>query len=315
VGMEVQNKYDYANKRYSHIEAYLGLMVCPIGQNPYCKCAKIDEYGNECHFDFKLDNHSYYNGLKYHRPLDSYKSDELMILVVGCLASDNSQEIIILTELKKFSVITEESEYLNEETYRFYNLKLYFDQNSISIDMPLWQTSNNFIKAKIKTKIERKALLLYLEKVSNGIFEYLPDNEQLKNIRKIVKYVDSLEISSIFKSYKVVFNGYFKRIVGKDDQYLYSYERTINTDDIYIRSLFNLDCVNDYYSCVGRGPEERDVTDEVQYDTMDVAVNYALKRYTKESHIAYLVLNFYKEVQKRTTMEHEIDSKIRSLYY
>lgn len=307
-------KYEYSRNRYSHIHAYICMMKCPIGKLPYCRCAEMDENGNERLFDFMLDSYSYYHGLKYHRPLDSFKSDSLMVLVVGYLSSDNSREIIILTELHNFIVVTEKGEFLENNRYKDYNLRIKINDNSIVIDMPIWQYSDNFISTNILTNIEGNALSLYVEKIDNGIFEYVPEEKQLRRIDEIVKYVESFDKDAVFNSYKVIYSGRFQRRVGRDDHYFYSYERTIDTNDIYICSLFNLICVNDYYSCVGQGDEERDVSEEVQYDSMKEEINMATKRYTKERHIAFLVMHYYKEVMQKSNLNSQIDAQIKSIY-
>ena len=100
--MSVVDKYRYANERYERIEAFLGLMKCPNGKTPsHCICIKIDDNSKEVPFAEQLDRHNSYNGIKYHRSLDSFEDETLVILVVGYLKSDKTSEIIILTELDK----------------------------------------------------------------------------------------------------------------------------------------------------------------------------------------------------------------------
>ena len=120
-----EEKYKHTNERYERIEAFLGLMKCPNGKTPsHCICIKIDDNSKEVPFDYQLDRHTQYNGLKYHRSFDSFEDETLVILVVGYLKSDKTSEIIILTELDNIQISDGSIEFLQNEVHNIPKAKL-----------------------------------------------------------------------------------------------------------------------------------------------------------------------------------------------
>lgn len=297
-----EEKYKRANERYERVEAFLGLMKCPKGETPYCKCIRIDENSNETPFIYRLDRNTYYKGLKYHRSFDSFEDETLVILVVGYLKSDKTSEIIILTELDNIQISDGSIEFLQNEVHNIHKAKLSINNGRAILDMPFIEYSEHYISVEILTGKEKDVLRLYLDKVHNEIFNYVPEDKQLERISEIVRYVENFDYNAAINSYKVIYSGHFQRRVGHDDHYFYSYNRTIETDDPYLRSLFNLTCVDDYYSCVGQGEDEIEVKNELQLDQMQGAVKLALRQYSKDRHIAYLVRALYKDIMAKAAL-------------
>ena len=310
-----EEKYKHTNERYERIEAFLGLMKCPNGKTPsHCICIKIDDNSKEVPFAYQLDRHTYYNGLKYHRSFDSFEDETLVILVVGYLKSDKTSEIIILTELDNIQISDGSIEFLQNEVHNIPKAKLSINNGRAILDMPFIENSEHYISVEILTGKEKDVLRLYLDKVHNEIFNYVPEDKQLERISEIVRYVEDFDYNAAINSYKVIYSGHFQRRVGRDDHYFYSYNRTIETDDPYVRSLFDLTCVNDYYSCVGQGDDEIEVENELKLGQMQGAIKLAFRQYTKYMHIAYLLRALYKDITAKAALDKQIDLQIKSLY-
>ena len=126
----------------------------------------------------------------------------------------------------------------------------------------------------------------------------------------------------IAKTYKVSKRGYFQYRPGRDDSFNMTTERTIETDDEYIRSLFHLGIEKDSYACVGRGSEEENY-EEIDFEEIKENIDIARDNYSKEKHITYYLSKYFEEVhelkKEKQILQHDIDfycfDKAFAIYY
>lgn len=78
-------------------------------------------------------------------------------------------------------------EFLQNEVHNIPKAKLSINNGRAILDMPFIENSEHYISVEILTGKEKDALRLYLDKVHNGIFNYVPEDNQLERIGEIVK--------------------------------------------------------------------------------------------------------------------------------
>lgn len=144
----------------------------------------------------------------------------------------------------------------------------------------------------------------------------------LSKYNEITNQVNNCNFDMIAKTYKVSKRGYFQYRPGRDDSFNMTTERTIETDDEYIRSLFHLGIEKDSYACVGRGSEEENY-EEIDFEEIKENIDIARDNYSKEKHITYYLSKYFEEVhelkKEKQILQHDIDfycfDKAFAIYY
>lgn len=112
---------------------------------------------------------------------------------------------------------------------------------------------------------------------------------EAKFLADLRKYIDSYNYKKIINTYKIEERGYIKYRVGKDNMYIVTTRKSIQTSDLYIQSLLPLGTETDVYDCYG---SENDYSCIDESSTKE-NISRALSLYNKEEHFAFLVSNFY----------------------
>lgn len=106
------------------------------------------------------------------------------------------------------------------------------------------------------------------------------------NFRKILKYIDSLDLETIISMYGVFDGGYFQCRPGRDDHYHFTKNTLCTSSDPYLNQLVKLgSVVTNYYCCQGR--------DEDDFSTLNFEETKALRdkiktKYNSVEHFLYL---------------------------
>lgn len=101
---------------------------------------------------------------------------------------------------------------------------------------------------------------------------------------KIRKYIDELDIESIFNTYKIVISD--KKIVNHYDQIYHTVVKTIETKDPYIRTLFPLGETGDVWD-YSYGDEI--YTDYIDSKSIKFNIQKATSLYSKFDHYNFLL--------------------------
>lgn len=112
---------------------------------------------------------------------------------------------------------------------------------------------------------------------------------EAKFLADLRKYIDSYNYKKIINTYKIEERGYIKYRVGKDNMYIVTTRKSIQTSDLYIQSLLPIGTETDVYDYYG---SEHDYSFIDESSTKENR-SRALSLYNKEEHFAFLVSNFY----------------------
>lgn len=134
----------------------------------------------------------------------------------------------------------------------------------------------------------------YIDFKKHGGGEW-PTNNQIKSkIKEIIAYVNSLDFEKIIHTYSVGKSGCLAKRVGRDDHFHMTSYKTIQTQDKYIHSLVELLHEENY--CLGSNADED--YNIIDMELTDAGVKSAISNYSKEDHIAYLIADYYDEIEK-----------------
>lgn len=157
-------------------------------------------------------------------------------------------------------------------------------------------------------KDEEIFMLLYHLHTSN--FKKLTSEEIYSKVQSIYCYVRSFSLEEVLNSYKCGESGYFQCRPGRDDSFIITYFKSIDTDDNYIRSIIPLVKEEESYACVGRSDDDYCILNE---DDIEIGRSIARKSYTKEKHLAYLLNAFFEEYYNSKYKYENILESIRKL--
>lgn len=125
---------------------------------------------------------------------------------------------------------------------------------------------------------------------------YLQYSHIERNFKRILNYINSLNVESVLDMYSVFYGGYFQSRLGRDDHYLYTRSTLCTSNDPYLCQLTKLSSeVTDYYSSQGRDSD--DFSSVNPEETQALRDEIKLK-YNPTKHLLYLN-KFYAETINR----------------
>lgn len=125
-------------------------------------------------------------------------------------------------------------------------------------------------------------------------FKYLSLDAIANDIEGIKSYVETFSLEDVLDTYKCGESGYFQYRPGRDDSFITTKYKEINTDDEFITSLIPLCKEIDSYACVGRGIDDNDY-DTINKEDTEEGKRIVRDNYSKGSHLAYLISAYFEK--------------------
>ena len=222
---------------------------------------------------------------------------ELTAGTIVCFISINDQlgqasQVIPITKLPFLSMNTNQQE-IEIHNHRLLPYWAISDKSKTptqcSLCMPLKKRKNSQLSMHSKQLIGKDLeVFLIIYALSNSTVSQLSLEDHSRNIKKWKEYVDEFNLEEVLSTYKCGREGHFQYRPGRDDSFNITYFKTIDTDDMFIRSLIPLGIEHDYYACVGKGIGDEDY---YRLDEEDMSHGKQLVRenYTKEKHLAFMI--------------------------
>ncbi len=166
-------------------------------------------------------------------------------------------------------------------------------------------TKENNVKVHytaIPDAVTKRVLILYTKSVHHQQIPHLTVEELEEEIRVLKQFVNNFDEEKVIKTYSVTQSGWYQRRVGRDDFFITETEKSVQSDDIYIRSLLPVgrDCTYEHY---GYEDENYHYVDE---EKTLAGQHEALSKYSKERHFSFLLHDFLdKFYSKRDIMIEE----------
>lgn len=248
-----------------------------------------------------------------------FVEDELYIIILGVSRDNPSLKTTLLcSPIINFKIIDDvnKSTYdmIGHSQYSKAGLVLEIKDSSICLQSPWVEQSKDMIYCELNTEIENEAVCTYIKILENRYFHAPTTDEIAIKLDQIFQYVDNIDILNVFNSYYVEKSGQYVRRVGRDDHYHYQISKKLDTDDEFLRSLFDLEYISDYYVCNCQGEDEMDIKNEPQYDTIKWSIETAKHKYTRTRHIAYYVQRAYADFEKRKIKYISLKKNLQKLY-
>lgn len=248
-----------------------------------------------------------------------FREDELYILILGVSRDDPSQKTTILcSPIANFKIIDKDKnsiyEMIGHSQYLNSGLIIEITEDCINIQAPWFEKSQDIINCELNTKIEVEAIRTYIKILNNGYFHTPTTEEVAEKLDQIFQYIDGIDINSVFNSYYVEKSGQYVRRVGRDNHYHYQIYKKLDSSDEYLRSLFDLKDVDDYYTCNSQGEDEVNIKNEPQYNEIKWAIVDAERKYTRPRHIAYYIQKLFADFDKQEIRFNNLKKNLQKLY-
>lgn len=245
------------------------------------------------------------------------EENKVYVVVQGILKDKpNERDTILISSIENFSL----KDNINNCYYERINnhseyegLEIEIFENHIIFHVPRWSHSNEIIHQELNSKKGEEIIQLYLQMLKNDYFHEPTVNEIGDKLANIKEKINNIDLEKVFNSYFVSFGGYYQRRVGRDDHYHYKYSKSLETNDEYIRSLFDLEEVEDYYTCNGQGKEEQDKY-EIKEHEIKWGIENAKREYSIDRHIAFYLLKLYKEYKIKNETYIKLQSDIKEKF-
>lgn len=271
----------------------------------------IKECKKEIPYLFQKENSYYGWGLPAFYTLDENK---VYIILQGFFKEKpNEPKTILISSIENFNIHDKIDNFFYERVNKhseYDGLEIEISDNHVTFHIPHWSHSEEIIHKELNSEMGIAIIQLYLQILKNGYFHEPTINEIGDKLKHIKEKISNIDLEKVLNSYFVSFGGHFQRRVGRDDHYHYKYTKRIDTNDEYIRSLFDLEEIEDYYTCNGQGEDDLDKY-EIKEHEIKWGIENAKREYSIDRHIAFYLKEWYKDctIKKETYLKLQSDIK------
>lgn len=137
--------------------------------------------------------------------------------------------------------------------------------------------------------------------------------ETAKKISEFTQYIDSINANDIIDTYEIHRKEWYQSRQGKDEDFFHvDIVPHLHSDDKYLQSLLPLEKNEDYIEVSpGERHNYKNGTDFLEEETK-AAKNKARLGYSKEYHLAYLIRDYFSEVNNK---ELRLTRLYKDIYY
>lgn len=251
------------------------------------------------------------------------KEENLIIskyhLVSFILDKDDSNKAICVSDIDKYEIVSNDSKrimkpdgyYCDKDEWKAMQRGIPFISMSRHLCCLYYPESKTNGKVYFEQVLNKSCayainLSLYLKALS-----FIPSVEvsEINNeCKKIRHYVDNFDEKGTIETFKVIEDGHLIHKCHKDNYFVMTTSRTINTKDPYICFLLSIGDKTTYEDCVS---EDYHYVNE---EATGEGKNYANEEYDKDIHFAFLLKKYsdsrYDIIRKRT----EFELRLRQLF-
>lgn len=141
------------------------------------------------------------------------------------------------------------------------------------------------------TSFQKYALNIYRYLISIKPFTGIDLYELSTELSELKKYISEFDEDKVINSYKIHKYGYLQNRVGRDDHFHYGTEKTIDSDDPYIKSILPVG-EERAYEATNSYEEGYDLYEE---EKAKKCIEEAKELYDRNTHLAYLLKLFLDE--------------------